>query len=211
MLDGIDLNELFYLFDELFFFQLADRCSGHMVGDVGQQLGVSDGQECDPLANRSPFALAYGAVAGVVAILVWLAPQTIFHAAPRTEGFNPALLPPGSAGYYWTVALRFTRLVVVVPIMEEVFWRGFVLRYLVKEDFTAVPLGTFTRLSFGATALGFMLEHTSADYPAALITGALYNLVAVRTRSLPACIAAHAVTNLLLGVYIMRTHQWGFW
>ena len=48
-------------------------------------------------------------------------------------------------------------------------------------------------------------------WPAALVTGFLYNVVAVRTRSLPACVAAHAVTNALLGGYVMYTHQWGFW
>ena len=164
-----------------------------------------------PLENRRAGAMAYGALIGLVALVVWLAPQLFLRAAPRLEGFNPTLLPPGSAEYYWTVSLRFTRLVVVVPIMEEVFWRGFLLRYLVREDFVAVPLGTFTWLSFGATAVGFMLEHTFPDYPAALVTGVLYNLVAVKTRSLPACIVAHAVTNLLLGAYIMQTHQWGFW
>ena len=59
--------------------------------------------------------------------------------------------------------------------------------------------------------VGFMFEHSRPDWPAALITGLLYNLVAVRTRSLPACVTAHAVTNALLGGYVMYTHQWGFW
>ena len=165
-----------------------------------------------PLENRRNSALAFGVLIGVVVLVIWIAPQLFFHAAPRTTGgFDPTRLLPGSGVYHWTVALRFARLVVVVPFLEEVFWRGFLLRYLVKEDFVTVLFGTFTWLSFGAVALGFMLEHATADWPAALITGALYNWVAVRTRSLPACVVAHAVTNLLLGVYIMQTHQWGFW
>ena len=56
-----------------------------------------------------------------------------------------------------------------------------------------------------------MLEHQPADYPAALLTGALFNWIAIRTRSLSSCILAHAITNLLLGFYIMATRQWGFW
>ena len=43
------------------------------------------------------------------------------------------------------------------------------------------------------------------------MTGVLYNWVAIRTKSLPTCILAHALTNLLLGVYVMQTRQWGFW
>ena len=46
---------------------------------------------------------------------------------------------------------------------------------------------------------------------AAFVTGVLYNIVAYRTRSLISCILAHATTNLLLGLWIMHTYQWGFW
>ena len=53
--------------------------------------------------------------------------------------------------------------------------------------------------------------HQAADWPAALLCGIAYNLVAVRTGSLSACILAHAITNLGLGIYIMSTRQWGFW
>ena len=168
---------------------------------------------------RLPTSLAiFGVVVGLVVFAIWVSPQAIFQAAPRTGGgFDPTLLavPPGSEGggaLYWaSVALRFVRLVAVVPVLEEIFWRAFLLRYLVREDFLAVPFGTWTPLSFGAVTLGFMLEHSLPDWPAALVTGLLYNLVAVRTRSLPACVAAHAVTNALLGGYVMYTHQWGFW
>ena len=52
---------------------------------------------------------------------------------------------------------------------------------------------------------------SSADWPAAALTGALYNFVAYRTRSLSACVLAHALTNALLGLWILRTGQWGFW
>jgi len=50
-----------------------------------------------------------------------------------------------------------------------------------------------------------------ADWPAAVITGGLYNLVAYRTKSLFTCVVTHSLTNLLLGVWIMQTKQWGFW
>ncbi len=107
--------------------------------------------------------------------------------------------------------MRFLRLVAVVPALEEIFWRGFLLRYFIKEDFDAVPFGTYTRWSNVLVAIGFMLEHQMPDWPAALAAGFLYNITAYRTRSLPACILAHAVTNALLGAYIMTTRQWGFW
>ena len=120
-------------------------------------------------------------------------------------------LQPHWAFLWFTLVLRFVRLVAVVPIMEEVFWRGFLLRYLVQENFTALPFGAWSPLSFAVVTLGFTFEHSRPDWPAAFITGILYNLVAIRTRSLPACVLAHALTNLCLGLYVMQTHQWGFW
>jgi hypothetical protein len=54
-------------------------------------------------------------------------------------------------------------------------------------------------------------KHQAADWPAAFLCGIAYNLVAVRTGSLSACVLAHAITNLGLGIYIMSTRQWGFW
>ncbi len=157
-----------------------------------------------------------GLLVGIVVFAEWISPQWLFQAAPRSAGgFNPHLLPPGAGAdglvYASVVGLRFARLVLVVPALEEIFWRGFLLRYLVREDFTSVPLGTFTWMSFGVVALGFMLEHSTPDWGAALVAGVLYNFVAIRSRSLPACILAHAVTNFLLGCYIMETRQWGFW
>ncbi len=169
---------------------------------------------------RLPTSLAiFGVVVGMIVFAIWVSPQAMFHAAPRTEGgFDPTRLlgagpaAEGGGALYWaSVAMRFVRLVAVVPVVEELFWRAFLLRYLLRENFLSVPFGTWTPLSFGVVTVGFMLEHHPADYAAALITGLLYNLVAIRTRSLPACVAAHAVTNALLGGYVMYTHQWGFW
>lgn len=85
------------------------------------------------------------------------------------------------------------------------------MRWLIRDNFTAVPFGTFQVRAFLIVALLFMVEHSVADYPAALLTGLLYNALAVRTRSLGACVLAHAATNLLLGLYVMRTGQWGYW
>ena len=151
------------------------------------------------------------ALAGIAVFAVWISPQWILGAAPRIDGFNPTLVADSPLAHGATLAFRFLRLVIVVPFLEEIFWRGFLLRYLVREDFERVPMGAFTWLSFGAVSGAFMFEHARPDWPAALVTGALLNLVAYRTRSLGACVLAHAVANLLLGVYVVRTGQWGFW
>ena len=160
-----------------------------------------------PAVVRFGFAVAVG----IAAFGIWIAPQLVFQMPPRLDGFDPAFFGSDGWPYWMNLILRLARMVVVVPLVEEIFWRGFLLRYLVKDDFRSVPFGTFTWTSFLITTFAFCLEHRPADWPAAIITGALYNLTAYRTRSLAACVVAHAVTNMALGFYILHTRQWGFW
>jgi CAAX prenyl protease-like protein len=158
-------------------------------------------------ARRIAFAL----LVGVGVFCLWISPQALFGFAPRLDGFNPEAVSGSPAAYSTTLLLRFLRLVVVVPLIEEIFWRGFVLRYFINEKFHAVPIGAFSWLSFAAVTVGFGFAHSRPDWIVALIAGALYNCVAYRTKSLASCVLAHAVTNLLLGLWIMATRQWGFW
>ena len=146
-----------------------------------------------------------------VVFIIWIAPQQFLGFAARTAGFDPELFATMPAAYWATIGFRFLRLVVVVPLVEEIFWRGFLLRYLIAEKFEDVPFGKFSWLSFSVVSLAFCFSHSASDWGAALITGMLYNCVAYRTKSLTSCIVAHALTNLLLGIWIMKTRQWGFW
>ena len=159
----------------------------------------------------SPAKLWLGLAVGVLVFGMWVAPQGFLGWAARTNGFNPEVFASQPGLYWTTVSLRFLRLVVVVPLVEEIFWRGFLLRYLIDEKFEEVGFGTFSWLSFLAVTAAFCLSHSRPDWPAAAVTGALYNWVAYRTKSLSTCVITHAATNLLLGLWIMATKQWGFW
>lgn len=148
---------------------------------------------------------------GVLVLFIWLAPQYVFGLPPRLEGFNPTFLEGSTLFAALTLFLRFFRLVVVVPVLEEVFWRGFLMRYLIDDQFWRVKFGSFSWLSFGVVTLLFGLAHYPDDFYAALVTGALYNWLACHTKSLGSCILAHALTNLLLGIFIVSSGQWGYW
>ena len=158
-----------------------------------------------------PRMLWFGLAVGAVVFVIWIAPQAFLQFPSRTNGFNPEVFVGQPALFWLTIVFRFLRLVVVVPLVEEIFWRGFLLRYLIDEQFDRVPFGTFAWVSFVVVTLAFALAHSMPDWTAAVITGALYNVVALRTKSLSTCVVAHALTNLLLGVWIMQTKQWGFW
>jgi CAAX prenyl protease-like protein len=159
----------------------------------------------------APRRIGLAVALGVLVFALWVAPQAVFGFAPRFDGFNPETFADQPAAYWATVLLRFLRLVVVVPLLEEIFWRGFLLRFLINEKFDTVPMGTFSWFSFAIVTVGFGFSHSPSDYVAAFVTGALYNCVASWTKSLSSCVVAHAVSNLLLGLWIMRTGQWGFW
>jgi CAAX prenyl protease-like protein len=162
-----------------------------------------------PLSSpKRPFI---GIAVGIFVFIMWISPQAWLGFPARTDGFNPEIFGRESALYWPNVAFRFLRLVVVVPLVEEIFWRGFLLRYLIREDFESVAIGTFSWLSFLAVAAVFAFSHSSADWAAAFATGLLYNGVAYWTKSLSTCVLTHAITNLLLGLWIMHTGQWGFW
>lgn len=156
---------------------------------------------------RAGFAIAVA----LVVFALWISPQAFFGFSPRNAGFNPGVFSDQPFLYWSSLGLRFLRLVLVVPLVEEIFWRGFLLRYLIAEDFDRAAFGSFSWVSFAAVTVLFTFSHSMADWPAALLTGALFNLVAYRTKSLSSCVLTHALTNLLLGLWIVRTQQWGFW
>ncbi len=164
----------------------------------------------------------------IVGIAVWVLPsrfavepgtwwQEWLGLVKRTEGFDPSIFDAGAGGHtsgWWlTVLLRFVRMVVIVPIVEELFWRGFLMRYVQAKGkpWQRVPFGQHTWRAFWMVTLFVALIHNTPDRPAAFVWGALVYMLAVRTRSLGACLVMHAFGNLLLGIYVILTRQWGFW
>ncbi len=157
---------------------------------------------------------ALGIGVGTLAIVIWIAIDPYYPGSSRLLGssssapFDPNTIT--NATYRWTfLAFRLLGAVIVVPLMEELFWRGFLIRWLVKEDFKSVPVGTFTRPSFGITALLFGLEHE--QWLAGIICGALYNALLYRTKSLSTCVLAHATSNTLLAAWVLARGDWRFW
>lgn len=154
--------------------------------------------------GRWAFPLA--TAAGLVILGLWLIDYPL---QPEAEDpFNPLVRFSGATAYAW-IAVRILGAAVIVPIIEEFFWRGFIIRWLVDQDFQKVEPGTFTWFSFAASSALFAVEHSL--WVAGLIAGIGYNLLYYHTRSLRACIIAHAVTNLGLAIYVLVTGDWAFW
>jgi CAAX prenyl protease-like protein len=106
---------------------------------------------------QRPDRLGFGVAVGVLVFILWISPQAFFGFSSRAVGFNPTIFGDQALLYWVTVFFRFLRLVVVVPLVEEIFWRGFLLRFLINENFERVPFGRFSWLSFAIVtlAIGF--------------------------------------------------------
>ena len=154
---------------------------------------------------------------GVAVFFIWIGPDLLWPGMRNHWLFHNSLL--GSAASTLPedlkvspafIAVRIFGSVGLVPILEELFWRGWLMRWLISQDFRKVPLGAYTPLSFWVTAVLFASEHGSY-WEVGLITGIIYNWWLIRTRNLANCILAHAVTNGCLAAYVIGWNQWQYW
>ena len=110
----------------------------------------------------------------------------------------------------WVLAWRTARAALIVPVVEELFWRAWLMRWIINPHFERVPLGAYSIAAFWITALLFASEHGSY-WDVGLLTGIVYNLWIVRTKSVADCILMHAVTNVVLSFYVIASGHWQYW
>jgi CAAX prenyl protease-like protein len=156
-----------------------------------------------------------GVIVGVVGAVQWVGMQLWLQRyeffRPPDDPFDPIQAFDEPFVAFAFIAVRLIGAVLLVPVMEELFWRDFLWRQiLAPNDFKLAAVGEWGWAPFLGVSAAFALVHgnwwlTSVVW--ALMIGALL----VYTKSLGACIVAHAVTNLLLGVYVLRTGDWAFW
>ena len=155
---------------------------------------------------------------GIGVFALWIAPDVLFPDVRSswlfTNGFTGKVegtVPDAARQDLLFLMLRFARATLLVPIVEELFWRAWLPRYIDRmDDFRAVPLGQFSRAAFLLTALLFASEH-GAMWDVGLAAGLIYNFWMQRTRSVGDLILAHAVTNACLSVYVLTLGRWEYW
>jgi len=173
-----------------------------------------------------------GVAMGGVGILIWLLPVLVFEGLnlgerevpswlsslgfqSRREGFNPTVFGTEISGgmFFLIVALRFVRMVLIVSLVEEIFWRGFLMRWITagSDQWAQLPFNRCNQRSLWLTALAFAAAHAGPDFLVSLIYGALAGWVAIRTGNLWAVVIMHMTANALLGIFIMQTGWWGLW
>jgi CAAX prenyl protease-like protein len=163
-------------------------------------------------------------VCGVVGVVLWVALAEF----QKSSGFNKLLssfistdrpsFDPWNSDLHdnypqivWLfVVIRFVGLAIVVPLIEEMFLRGFVMRFTEQEKWWEVPWGTMTRNALIAGTVMPVLLHPGEILATVVWFGLIHWLYA-RTKNIWDCVIAHGITNLLLGIYVVKWQQWWLW
>lgn len=147
-----------------------------------------------------------GVVLGVVVFVLWIYLDFKPLAFSPDEGFDPTVGDRVHLGFLIT---RIAGAALVVPIMEELFWRSFILRWLQKNTFLKVDPRSLRWSPILISSLVFASEHRL--WFAGILAGLAYAWLYKKSGNLWVPIGSHAITNFLLGVYVVATASWWFW
>lgn len=156
-----------------------------------------------------------GVLVGIIGMAQWVGMEKLllhfFPHYPRMGGDTFSPMEIVSPAMRWTfLSVRLAGPVLVVPLMEELFWRDFLWRMIIApNDFKLAQVGEWDWKAFVVVALLFASVHI--QWMTAIVWGVMIGWLLVKTKSLGACIIAHGVTNLLLGIYVLHTGDWYFW
>lgn len=168
--------------------------------------------EMRPFVPEMRWALSWEAAAvGVAVCVMWIGidPWYSKFGKPGPE-WNPHTAFPQEPAVAWIfIVVRLLGSTFVVPPLEEAFYRSFLYRYLVKLDFQAMPFRQFHPLSFMVTSVIFGAEHY--QWLAGILCGMAYQWLVIRKDRLGDAMTAHALTNFLLGIWVIWRGDWNFW
>lgn len=174
-----------------------------------------------PLIAEMRWSFSWEAVvAGIGVFVIWvgLEPFNPFwnelfgkSSAEPSLAWNPnQQFGDGSALALLFIIVRIAGSALVVPPLEEVFYRSFVYRWIIRPDIQQVPLNQFDLKAFLLTALVFGIAHPH-DWLAGILCAMAYQYLVLRKNRLGDAITAHAITNLLLGIWVVWRGEWKFW
>jgi uncharacterized protein len=168
-----------------------------------------------PVLDFSVKAPGLSILLGAAVFVLWVAPDVLFpgyrhHLENGLIGAAKSSLSQGARASAAILTLRTIRAVAIVPIIEELFWRAWMMRWIINPEFRKIRLGTYAPFAFWMVAVLFASEH-GPYWDVGLATGIIYNWWMVRTRSLGDLILTHAVTNACLSVYVIAAGKWEYW
>ncbi len=179
------------------------------LGIIGGVLGIIQWIGMDTLIQNSYmlFGEAQRHADGSKNFALW---WKDFFALDPEKAFNPREFFTSPAAMWSWIAVRIIGASIVVPFMEELFWRDYLWRRIAApNDFKLARVGEWDRIAFWVVALAFCIVHP--QWLTAIGWGLMVGSLLLYTKSLGACIIMHGVTNLLLGLYVLKYNAWAWW
>lgn len=164
--------------------------------------------ELNKAASLKLSAYLISILIGIVVFFLWILPYPAWAVTTDSVGF----IPTNKAGDGLDFALLIIRLsgaALVVPVMEELFWRSFIMRWLHHQNFLQVNPALVGSFAFFTTAALFAVEHSL--WLAGLFAGLAYGWLYRREGNLWMPVIAHMVTNAMLGIWVITTKNWQYW
>lgn len=124
--------------------------------------------------------------------------------------FDPSQRIDTTVGRVLFFTARIGLLTLVIPLAEEIFLRGLLMRVIQSSDWTRVDLRNMGWPALVAGSVYGLIAHPQEGL-AALIWFSLISWLMVRTGKFWNCVVAHAITNGLLGAYVVVFRQWQLW
>jgi uncharacterized protein len=168
---------------------------------------------------KAPFNFSFLSIlVGVIGIVVWIGMWYLdahflgwFNKIEGRAAFNPFEELKENPTWMWQfLTIRFFGLVLLVPVVEEFFIRGFLMRYIDDPDWDQIPLGTAGKWAILGVFIYAGFTHPS-EVLAALPWFGMVTWLYLKTNSIWNCVIAHSITNLLLGIYVVKTGTWELW
>ncbi len=165
----------------------------------------------------------WGCVVGLIGGVLWIATcslgveKGIVSSLGISESIlgtrssvDPFAAYPSAATRTIFLAFRFTLLVIIVPVAEELFLRGFLMRVVDSDQWSEQPLNQIGNVGLASGTIYGVLTHPN-EFVAAALWFSLVSLLMLRTGRFWNCVLAHAITNLMLGLYVCYTGSWRLW
>ena len=171
--------------------------------------------EMRALVPEMRWAVSWEAVAvGILVFVIWVGLDPFYPKLEllfaKGEPWNPfTQFGHASVEGWFFVGVRTLGSALIVPPIEETFFRSFLYRYFVRLDFTTMPFNRLHWLSLIVTCLMFGLVHY--QWVAGFLCGLAFQGLVLRKNRLGDAMTAHAITNFLLGVWVVWKNDWIFW
>jgi uncharacterized protein len=165
-----------------------------------------------PFVSEMRWAMSWEAVVvGIGVFVMWIGLDPFYPKFMKSGAvWNPHLQFGQNSELAWLmIVTRILGSTLVVPPLEEAFYRSFLYRYLTKPDFLSVPLNRFLPIPFLVTAAVFGFSHF--QWLAGILCGMTYQGLVLRKNRLGDAMTAHAITNFLLGAWVIWRGAWQFW